>query len=190
MCPVKAYIELTFIGNIEFFWLKKEGQKGKDIVSKKCALSFVNKHTCAYWLLLLLLLLLLSLLLLFSFYAGVAWESMNLNGYLFSFYDGALGRSGAPWVKHLVIYASTKFWLWQNHPYALRPFMLADVKCQNSVSTDQCHMTAGSSVQLIEVTCFVKFSVDQLWYLKDRRRKKQPKKYYSEKFQWELRFLP
>ena len=69
-------------------------------------------------------------------------------------------------------------------PYALRPFMLADVKCQNSVSTDQCHMTAGSSVQLIEVTCFVKFSADQLWYLRDRRRRKQPKKYYSEKFQF------
>ena len=177
MCPVKAYIELTFIGNIKFFWLKTEGQKGKDIVSKKCALSFVNKHTCAYWLLLLLL------LLLFSFYAGVAWESADMNGYLFSFYGGALARSGAPWVKikHLVIYASTKFWLWQNHPYALCPFMLADVKCQNSVSTDQCHMTAGSSVQLIEVTCFVKFSADQLWYLRDRRRRKQPKKYYCEK---------
>ena len=68
--------------------------------------------------------------------------------------------------------------------------MLADVKCQNSVSTDQCHTTVGSSVQLIEVACFVKFSADQLWYLRDRRRRKQPKKYYSEKFQWELRFWP
>ena len=75
--------------------MKTEEQKGKDIVSKKCALSFVNKHTFAYWLLLLLLL----LLLLFSFYAGVAWESADMNGYLFSFYGGALARSGAEWVK-------------------------------------------------------------------------------------------
>ena len=75
--------------------MKTEEQKGKDIVSKKCALSFVNKHTFAYWLLLLLLL----LLLLFSFYADVAWESADMNGYLFSFYGGALARSGAEWVK-------------------------------------------------------------------------------------------
>ena len=75
--------------------MKTEEQKGKDIVSKKCALSFVNKHTFAYWLLLLLLL----LLLLFSFYAGVAWERADMNGYLFSFYSGALARSGAEWVK-------------------------------------------------------------------------------------------
>ena len=81
MCPVKAYIELTFTGNIKFFWLKKEGQKRKDIVSKKCALSFVNKHTCAYW------------LLLFSFYTGVAWESADMNGYLFSFYMAELSRA-------------------------------------------------------------------------------------------------
>ena len=75
--------------------MKTEEQKGKDIVSKKCALSFVNKHTCAYWLLLLLLL----LLFLFSFYTGVAWERADMNGYLFSFYSGALARSGAEWVK-------------------------------------------------------------------------------------------
>ena len=80
MWSVKAYIELTFTGNIKFFWLKTEGQKRKDIVSKKCALSFVNKHTCAYW------------LLLFSFYTGVAWESADMNGYLFFIlYGGALG---------------------------------------------------------------------------------------------------
>ena len=73
--------------------MKTEEQKGKDIVSKKCALSFVNKHTFAYWLLLLLL------LFLFSFYTDVAWERADMNGYLFSFYSGALARTGAEWVK-------------------------------------------------------------------------------------------
>ena len=54
--------------------------------------------------------------------------------------------------------------------------------CQKRVFTDQCYMTVlgASSVQLIELTCFLKLSTDQLLVLIDRRLKYIKKRPYDK----------
>ena len=59
--------------------------------------------------------------------------------------------------------------------------MLWSIGSCQKVSADRCYsVIAASSVQLIEVTCFIKLSADQLLVLIDRRLRSIMRRPYSK----------